>query len=165
MLALRRFSLGTVVTVAIVSGKGGKRNWEGPKWLDQADLRPILEAVKGHIPASLDKAQLRSDLKAAALDYWAGVMLREEPSKRKRRADKIVETAQLLKSMLDDGQRPPVTYQPPMSYCAVLDELIGDINTNRKLTPPRAARLGLDRKVSACIRYWIAERPEYRLNP
>jgi hypothetical protein len=131
------------VTVAIVSGKGGERNWEEPKWLDQADLRPILEAVKGHIPANLDKAQLLSDLKRAARDYWAGGMLREEPSKRRRRADKIVEVAQRLKLLLDDGQRPPVTYQSPMSYCAVLDHLIGDINTNRSLAPQHASKLGL----------------------
>jgi hypothetical protein len=132
--------------------KDRERLWDGLKWPDQAPLNEwpnqavldrIVATVQKHIPPNLDKAQLLTDLKNAAHSYLAGVMLREEPSKRRQRGDKIVAAARRLKALLDDGEGLPVTHRPPREYCALLDHLIGDIRTNRNLSPQQAARLGL----------------------
>ncbi len=128
------------------------RLWSGLNWPDQAELNEwpdqatldrILAAVQEHIPPNLDKTQLLADLKNAVGLYLAGEMLREEPSKRRRRGDRIIAAARRLKTLLDDGESPPVTHRSPRDYCAALDSLIGDIQTNSHLSPHKAAMLGL----------------------
>jgi hypothetical protein len=131
--------------------KKKERLWAGLNWPDQAPLKEwpnqaaldrILAAVPEHTTPNFDKAQLLTDLRGATHSYLAGVMLREQPSKRRQRGNKIIATARRLKTLLDDGEGPPVTHRPLREYCALLDYLIGDVQTNSNHSLRQAGKLG-----------------------
>ena len=127
--------------------QGRESRWLDLKLLpDQATsdhLDRILEAIQEYIPANLDKDRLLADLKDAVWLYVAGIMMRKRPAKQRQRGDRIIETVRDLKALLDDGQNPPVTFEPPGVYWEQLDFLIADIEKCRMIASRYGSRLGL----------------------
>jgi hypothetical protein len=117
--------------------------WLDVKEPDQAALKRILAAVKHDVPGDLDEAALLTSLQNAVQLYLAGVMMRDEPAKQRKRGDKIIAACTHLKGLLDDGENPPVTCHHPSHYCEALDVIIVDVNKVRALAEHFGHRLGL----------------------